>query len=191
MGSSSIFRVGWPTLITGVVLVAGCGGSRTATVTQTVTTSISRPVPAPKPRAGELLSVPAVGRIYGRCNPGDARWTITFVNDSPASDGVDSQIGTARSRENVVNPSQTLAWTLVPGRYISHEPADRRTGFGAAAIKTTQPMSLEIRQGTEPHSYKVTIRLTVAAAIGDTTNCALISSSLAAATYYSGGQPPS
>lgn len=191
MCSSSTSRLWWPTLITSVVLVVGCGDSRTATVTRTDTTTISRPAPASKPRAGELLSVPAVGRIYGRCNPGDARWTITFVNDSPASDGVSSQIGAQRSREHVVNPSQTLAWTLVPGRYISHEPADKRTGFAAAAIKTTEPMSLEIRQGTEPHSYKVTIRLTVAAAIGDTTNCALISSSLQAATYYSGGQPPS
>src|SRR5689334_14615863 len=108
----SISRLWWPALIACVVLVAGCGGARTVTVTRTVTGTISAQLPVPKPRGGELLSVPAVGRIYGRCTPGAAHWTITFVNDASASDELSSRIGAQRSRDNVVNPTQTLVWTL-------------------------------------------------------------------------------
>jgi hypothetical protein len=43
----------------------------------------------------------------------------------------------------------------------------------------------------EPHIFRVHIAFAVAAAIGDTTNCALIASSMNATTYYPGGQPPS
>ena len=172
-------------------VLAGCGGSRTLTVTRVTTETVSKPSPVPKVRAGELLSVPAVGRIYARCDPSKGHWTMTFLNDALASDSVTYRIGTQPARRSVVNPGQAVAWTLLPGRYTSREPADKLSGFPAAAIRTTEPVSLDVSQGTEPHIYRVKMRLALAAAIGDTVNCALISSNMVAATYYPGGQPPS
>lgn len=84
-----------------------------------------------------------------------------------------------------------LVWRLAPGQFTSHEPADPATRFPAATLKTTTPVSLDIKQATEPHIYRVNIRFAVAAATGDTTHCALISTSLNATTYYPRGQPPS
>jgi hypothetical protein len=184
-------QLGWLALTTSILLVAGCGGSQSRTVTQTKTTTITTTVTTPGPQLGELLSVPAVGRIYGRCKPGESRWTIKFVNDALATDEVTYRVGSGRAHSSTVNPSQTLVWNLAPGRFTSHEPADPVSRFPAAAIKTTAPVSLDIAQGTEPHIYQVKVRLALAAAIGDTTNCALISSSMDARTYYPGGQPPS
>ena len=139
----------------------------------------------------ELLSVPVVGRIYGRCKPGDPSWTIRFIADGSATDGVTYRIGTSRSHSVGVNPGKTLTWDLVPGRFTALEPADPVSHFPATAIKTTVPMTLSISQGTEPHVYRVNLTFAIAAAIGDTDNCALISSTLRATTYYPGGQPPS
>jgi hypothetical protein len=193
--SKSSPQLGRLALTTSILLVAGCGGAQSKTVTQTktttVTTTLTTPGHTPGPQRGELLSVPAVGRIYGRCNPGETRWTVTFVNDALATDGVSYRVGSGRARSSTVNPGRTLVLKLTPGRFTSHEPADPVSRLPAAAIKTTAPLSLDISQGTEPHIYQVKVRLAVAAAIGDTTNCALISSSMAARTYYPGGQPPS
>lgn len=182
----------WAPVVAGLLL-AGCGGSsRTGTHQQTTTTT--RPASVSSP--AELLSVPAVGRIYGRCKPGDRRWTIEFAAaPNAATDSVTYHIGSARPRTVNINPGNApLTWRLVPGQFTSHEPADPVSSFSpltAAAIKTTQPISIDITQGTEPHIFRVKIRLAVAAAIGDTTNCALISSTVNATTYYPGGQPPS
>jgi hypothetical protein len=151
-------------------------------------------VPAPFRTAGsphgELLSVPAVGRIYGRCNPGDPRWTIKFVNDSPATNGIAYRVGTTRPRAVGIDPGHALTLKLAPGQFTSHEPADPASRFPAQTLKTTVPISLDIKQGSEPHIYRVKVRFAVAAAIGDTTDCALISSTMTATTYYPGGQPP-
>jgi hypothetical protein len=137
-----------------------------------------------------LLSVPVVGRIFGRCNPGDVRWTIEFINQSGATDAVAYRIGNGRSHSVGINPGQTLTLQLAPGQFTSHEPADPAIPFPAQTLKTTVPVSLDIAQGSEPHIYRVKLRFAAAAAIGDTTDCALISSTMSATTYYPGGQPP-
>jgi hypothetical protein len=137
-----------------------------------------------------LLSVPAVGRIFGRCNPGDARWTIEFINQSGASDAVAYRVGNGRSRSVDIDPGRPLTLQLAPGQFTSHEPADPAIRFPAQTLRTTVPVSLDIEQGTEPHIYRVKLRFATAAAIGDTTDCALISSTMSATTYYPGGQPP-
>jgi hypothetical protein len=184
-------QIVWLALATSTLLVVGCGGSQSKTVTRTTLATVTTAANTPGPQLGELLSVPAVGRIYGRCDPGKTRWTIKFVNEALATDGVTYRVGSGRPRSSIVNPGQTLVWQLTRGRYTSHEPADPVSRFPATAIKTTAPVSLDISQGTEPHIYRIKIRLAVAAAIGDTTNCALISSRMDATTYYPGGQPSS
>ena len=190
IGSGRAFQCSPGSLATVAVLLCGWGASRQHSAsghsTRTVTTSFR----GRRLATGEVLSVPAVGRIYGRCDPADRRWTIKFSNDAPATDGVTYRIGTGRSQMVAVDPGEVLVWKLVPSRYTSHEPADPISRFPAATIKTTAPVALQIIQGSEPHIYRVAIRFAVAAAIGDTTDCALISSSLSAMTYYPGGQPP-
>jgi hypothetical protein len=122
---------------------------------------------------------PAVGRIYGRCRPGDRRWTIEFAPDNVATDSVTYRIRAGRPRTVNTRPSRrALTWRLVPDQFNSHEPADPLTHFPATTIKTTAPVSLDITQGTEPHIYRVNVRFAVAAAIGNTSNCALISTRL-------------
>jgi hypothetical protein len=49
---------------------------------------------------------PAVGRIYGRCRPGDRRWTIEFAPDNVATDSVTYRIGAGRPRTVNTRPSQ-------------------------------------------------------------------------------------
>ena len=108
-----------------------------------------------------------------------------------ATDLVTYRIGSARPR--TINPGprqQALTWRLIPGRFTSHEPAGPISRSLATTIKTSAPISLNISQGTEPHIYRVNIRFAVAAADDGTTDCALISTSLDATTYYTGGQPP-
>jgi hypothetical protein len=138
-----------------------------------------------------LLSVPVVGRIYGRCRPGEPRWPIEVLNDGAATDIIIYRVGAAPPRRVSLNPGGALTLQLVPGRYVSHEPADPSSHSAGATIKTTVPVAVDFEQGTEPHDFHVHVRFAVAAAVGDTTNCALISTSMTAATYYSGGQPPS
>jgi hypothetical protein len=131
-----------------------------------------------------------VGRIFGRCNPGDARWTIEFFNDWVATDAIAYRIGNGRSHSVGIDPGRALTFKLAPGQFTSHEPADPAIRFPAQTLNTTVPVSLDIEQGSEPHIYRVKLRFAAAAAIGDTTDCALISSTMSATTYYPGGQPP-
>jgi len=180
----------WPALATAMLVLGGCGGPKSTSATQPKRTAATTPGHTAGPKLGELLSVPAVGRIFERCIPGESRWKLKFINDTPVTDGVTYRVDRTRPRRLNVEPGQALAWNLVPGRYTSYEPADPVTHFPAATIKTTAPVSLEIDQGSEPHVYVVEIRFAVAAAIGDTADCALISSSMNATTYYPGGQPP-
>jgi hypothetical protein len=157
------------------VLLTGCGSSpRTRT-----------------DRLGELLSVPAVGRIYGRCSPVERRWTIRFVADANAGDEVTYRVGSARSHSLEIAPGQALTVRLAPNRSITHVPPDPVWRSPAQTLETTVPVVLDISQGTEIHIYRVQAKLAVDAAIGDTADCALVSTSLDATTYYPGGQPPS
>jgi hypothetical protein len=178
-------------LAVATLLVAGCGGSTSKTSTHVRTVTVPAPVRTPGSPHGELLSVPAVGRIYGHCHPGDPRRTITFLNDSPATDGIVYRADTGRPRTVSIDPGHTLTLKLAAGQFISHEPADPTSRFPAQTLKTTVPISLDITHGSEPHIYRVNVRFAVAAAIGDTTDCALISSTMSADTYYAGGQPAS
>jgi hypothetical protein len=170
------------------LLLAGCGGSsHTGTPGPGPT---SAPAGSPSPPLAELLSVPAIGRLSGRCQPGEAHFTIEFIAAPAATDSVTYRVGSARPRTVNLNPGKTLVWRLAPRKFTTHEPADPISGSPATTIKTTAPITLTISQGTEPHIFRADMRFTVAAAIGGTANCALISSRLSATTYYPGGQPP-
>lgn len=183
------------------LLMAGCGGSSSRTTSTPTTTSApttaSTATTTPRgsggaaPATGELLSIPAIGRIYGRCKPGDRAWTVRFVAGPTATDGVTYRIGTAHPRNVNLDPGKTLTWHLTPGQFTAREPGDPVSHSPATRIKTTTPVTLSIEQGTEIHIYRVNITFSVAAAIGGTTDCALVSSGLRATTYYPGGQPPS
>ncbi len=176
-------------LVAAALLLAGCGGSSHKHTDQPKPTTTTPP-PA-RSSLAELLSVPAVGRIYGRCRPGDPRWTIEFAPSNVATDSVTYRIGSARPRTKNSGPGQqAFTWRLVPGQFTSHEPIDPTSRSLASTIRTTAPISLNISQGTEPHIYRVKIRFAVAATIDGTTDCALISTRLDATTYYPGGQPP-
>jgi hypothetical protein len=183
----------------GVILVAAiagaglasCGGSShttTKTSTTTTTSTVTRSS-APASSSGELLSIPAVGRFYGTCKPGTRRWPIRFVVTAGANDFVTYRIGGGRSHTANLDPGRTLTLQLIPGRYRSRQPPDLVIHSPAQTIKTTLPVSLSINQGTEPHIYRVNVTFALAAAIGDTSNCALVSSTMRAFTYYPGGQP--
>jgi hypothetical protein len=179
---------GFSILLATLTLILGSCGSTSKTLTRTT----SRTTPAATTPSGELLSVPAVGRIYGRCKRGDPRWTIRFEASQIATDRITYRVGSGRSRTVSTEPHlQALTWMLTPGRFPTREPADPAIQFPATTIKTTEPISLDITQGTEPHFYRVKIRFAVASALGDTNDCALVSSSVTATTYYTGGQPPS
>src|SRR5438270_12495235 len=160
-------RARWVAFVTSSLLLCGCGESSRESPPPPPARTVTTPPSPARAHLGELLSVPAVGRIYGRCNPGDRRWTIRFINDAPATDSVTYRVGTGRSRTVRVDPSRALAWRLVPSQYTSHEPPDPGSHFPATATKTTEPVTLHVSQGTEPHIYSVNIRLAVAAAIGD------------------------
>jgi hypothetical protein len=188
-------------LATAAVVTAGCGGTTLKYAANPRSTKTTAGPAAPASLLGELLAVPAVGRIYGRCEPGAPHWTITFTGAPTATDLVTYRIGAARARTMEIGQGvpaaqgrSELTLRLVPGQFTSRESADPSIRFmpaNATTLKTTEPISLDITQGTEPHVYRVKIRLALAAAIGDTTDCALVSSRLTATTYYPGGQPPS
>lgn len=180
---------GW-SLVAATLLLAGCGGSSPRHTGKPQPTEAMAPS-APSTLA-ELLSVPAVGRIYGRCKPGDRRWTIELAPGNVATDSITYRIGSAQPRTVLTGQGQrALTWQLVPGRFTSHEPIDPTSRSLATTIKTTAPISLSISQATEPRTYRVNVKFAVAAATDGTTHCALVATSLTAATYYSGGQPPS
>jgi hypothetical protein len=178
--------------------IGGCGGTPGANDPRSTATAAASGVFS---LPGELLAVPAVGRIYGRCVPGAHRWTITFTGGRTATDVVTYRIGSGRARTLEIGlgvpagqGGQRLSFELVPSRFTTREPADPSDHFmpaHATTLKTTNPISLDITQPTEPHIYRVKIRLAVAAASDGTTDCALISSTVTASKYYPGGQPPS
>lgn len=140
------------------------------------------------PRLAEVLSVPEVGRFFGRCAPGSPQWRLRFVNDAGADDLVISGSGKTRRKADV-RPGAALTWELTPGKFRSHEPSDPLTNNPAATVLTTAPLSLVIIQGTEPHIYRIDAEIALAAAIGDTVDCAPVSTTLRALTYFNGGQP--
>jgi hypothetical protein len=173
-------------------LVASCGGSSQHTSTTSKTTTTTETVTrsnAPATSTAELLSIPAVGRIYGTCKPGAPRWPIRFVVTAGANDFVTYRIGAGHARSVNLDPGRSLTLQLIPGQYRSRQPADPVIHSPAQTIRTTLPVTLSINQGTEPHIYRVNITFALAAAIGDTSNCALVSSTMRAFTYYPGGQP--
>src|SRR5436305_685932 len=100
-----------------MLLLAGCGGSQSKSTTEESATTTTRPARTARPQLAELLSVPAVGRIYGRCAPSQRRWTIKFVNDAAATDGITYRVGSTRPLSVQLDPGQALDWKLEPGRY--------------------------------------------------------------------------
>lgn len=100
-------------------------------------------------------------------------------------------MGRGHARHIGVQPGGSFTWRLAPGAFTSIQPGDPLSHFPGTRIRTTLPMTVTIVQGSEPHVFRVDARLALAAAIGDSTDCALVSSALTARTYYPGGQPPS
>jgi hypothetical protein len=138
----------------------------------------------------ELLSVPAVGRIYGTCAPGARRWTVEFVAAPTTSERFTYRISGSPRLTFKLSPGQVVTLQLVPGAAKRHEPADPVSGYGPSTVPIATPVKLTVEQGSEPRVYRVDVNLGVAAAIGDTSDCALISSTVRASTYYPGGPPP-
>ena len=132
--------------------------------------------------------MPAVGRFFGRCPQGARSWTLRFVAEpGTASDEV-YELG-PRVRRVQVDPGAAITWHLRSGAFRSREPADPLSHALAATLLTTAPLQLVIEQGTEPHIYRVDIRLALAAAIGDTADCAPVNSQIRALTYFNGTVP--
>lgn len=172
--------------------VTGCGAAPSHThrrMTARAPELASARANRPQPEGREVLGIPSVGRFYGRCAPGARRWILRFVDDAGADDFVHYTFGRRASRWIDVRPSATLSWQLRPGAARSREPADPLTNHPATIVPTTMPLDIVISQGTEPHIYRVEVHLALAAAIGDTAHCALVSSQLRAFTYFNGGAP--
>ncbi|MGH2910341.1 MAG: hypothetical protein ACRDK8_13735 [Solirubrobacteraceae bacterium] len=136
-----------------------------------------------------MLAVPLVGRFEGRCVPGARRWTLRFIDDTGINDFVYYRFGSGPRRKVNLRSSGTLTWRLRPGAFRSHEPADPLTNTSATTVSTTTPLSAVIIQGSEPHIFRLDVTLALASAIGDTSHCAPVASSLRALTYFNGGQP--
>jgi hypothetical protein len=182
-----------------VLALAGCGGSShssssspsptsaTSPSSTSSTPTSSTPGGTAPPGQSEVLSVPSLGRFYGRCALTEHEWTLEFVADPVANDLVVYRIGSGPPHRAQVPPHGALTWHLRPGAFRSRQPPDPLTRRPASTVRTTLPLTLQISQGTEPHTFRVDAQIALAAAIGDTTNCALVSSRLTALTYFSGG----
>jgi hypothetical protein len=158
--------------------LTGCGGGSGSTTVRH--TSVAQPP--------EVLGVPAVGRFFGRCAPGARSWTLRFVAEpGSASDEVYELGPGQRQRRIQLDPGAGITWQLRPGAFSSREPADPQTHTPGATVRTTAPLHLVIEQGTEPHTFRVDVRLALAAALGDATACAPVSSQVQALTYFNGG----
>lgn len=169
--------------------LAACASTIQTSATSTSTGQPTRSsTPAPPPLA-EVLAVPMVGRFDGRCAPGARWWKLRFVDDTGVDDLVYSALGHGRLRRVDVRPGDALTWRLAPGAYRSHEPADPLTNNPETTVVSTLPLRLTISQGSEPHFFRIDARIALAAAIGDTTNCALVATQLRALSYFNGGQP--
>jgi hypothetical protein len=168
-------------VLVAALVLTGCGGGSHPSKTTT-----------PAPRAanpGEILSVPPVGRFYGRCPLGAKQFTLTFIAAPNADDGVAYRLGSGPPRTVDVRPRARLTWHLTPRVFTSRQPTDPVTKSPGGPIPTTMPLKLTISQGTEPHIYRVDATIALASAIGDTADCALVASKLSAFTYYNGGAP--
>lgn len=121
--------------------------------------------------------------------PGARRWTLRFIDDTGINDFVYYRFGSGPRRKVNLRSSGTLTWRLRPGAFRSHEPADPLTNTSATTVSTTTPLSAVIIQGSEPHIFRLDVTLALASAIGDTSHCAPVASSLRALTYFNGGQP--
>ena len=73
------------------------------------------------------------------------------------------------------------------GRAPPGEPGDPISRSPAATIRTTTRLGIVICLGCERHVYRVVALRALAAAIGNTTDCALVASAVTAATYFNGG----
>lgn len=163
---------------------AGCGGAtKTVTITvpgRSVTSSSTKPTPA----SDEVLAVPTVGGFYGRCPRGAPVWTLRFVVPvDSATDAIISKLGGGPVKHASVNPGDSLTFHLVPNSVRTHEPPDRFPRLPATTVATTPPLVVEISQGTEPQFLRVDVHLALTTIGGESGQCALAGSSVAARTY--------
>jgi hypothetical protein len=176
-------------MLLAALALAGCGGgiragkrSPAASATSTSSLALSSP-------PGEVLSIPSVGRFYGRCPFGARSWTLRFVAGPIADDDVTYRLADGPARRVDVRPRGTLTWELSPRAFRSRQPPDPLTRSPGGVVRTTSPLRLTINQGTEPHILRVDATIALAPALGDTADCELVASRLSALTYYNGGSP--
>jgi hypothetical protein len=114
---------------------------------------------------------------------------LQFVDDTGVDDLVTSAVQGNPPRREDVRPGGRLSWNLSPGAFRSREPPDPLSRNPATTVLTTLPLTIVISQGSEPHIFRIDGRLALAAAIGGTTGCALVSSQVRALTYFGGVSP--
>jgi hypothetical protein len=187
-------RGSWSSVPAGIVALAlvGCGGgahqtTRAQASNETLKAVIDSMV-SRSPLTG-VLAIPSVGEFKGRCAQGADAWTLRFVDDTGVNDRVYEERAGRLDRPVDVRPGGALTWHLVPGVRRSYEPPDPLSNNPARTVPSTTPLTLIIEQGSEPHIFRVDATIALAAAIGDTTNCALVSSAVRALTYFTGGGP--
>lgn len=133
-----------------------------------------------------MLGVPAVGRFIGQCPPAAHSWTLRFVAEpGTASDEV-YELG-PRVWRRQLDPGAAITWQLWPRAFTSRQAPDPQSHTPAATVRSTVPLHLVIEQGTEPHTFRVEVRLALAAALGGTGACAPIGTQITALTYFNGG----
>jgi hypothetical protein len=178
-----VSRVRWLALL--ALVLSGCGGGSSKQHTNTTprpTTSLTAAAPL-----NEVLGVPAVGRFLGRCPAGAPSWTLRFVAEpKTASDEVYDLRPGSPVRRTQVDPGATLSWHLQPRAVTSREGPDPVSHSPAATVRTTALLHVVIEQGTEPHIFRVEVRLALAAASDGTANCAPVNAEVQALTYFNG-----
>jgi hypothetical protein len=167
-------------------VLSGCGGgSRTDTRTVTVIHRSNRTVPT-----DQVLSLSGLGTFHGRCPAGARSWAVRFVVEG-ASDTLSYRVGTGRRSTVTLDPGSGIAFHLVPKAAKTPEPADRfvpplgqgRGRSGATSVPTTQPLQVTVYQGTEPQTLRADVRLALATIGGESGQCVLVGSTVAADTY--------
>ena len=166
---------------------AGCGGgTKTVSVTTTAPPA-TRTVTVPPSASDEVLTIPAVGRFYGRCPRGARVWTLRFVVPADAAtEFIRYRIGEGPPRDLKLDPGGAVTVHLVPDAVRITEPADSISRHPATAIATTLPLDAQITQGTEPQFLRAAIHLALAAIGGETGECVLVGSRITARDYPNG-----
>jgi hypothetical protein len=153
-----------------------------------VRAEISKPVkvrrqPAP---TSEILAMPAVGALYGRCPPSEKMWRLELVNNTPATDRLVLRVGGSPTKRVVLQPGYELPWRLPEHAARTPGPGDNPARRSATTIETTQKSRIAVTQATEPHTVRAQITLALAPAGDGSGNCAPVATRINTHTYFNG-----